>query len=161
MTVTAVTRDAIALTMRIEAEYDAPVERVWQLWEDPRLLERWWGPPTYPATFDELDLRPGGTASYYMTSPEGEKGPRCAWTVLVVEPPHRIEFENGFVDDPPVPNMHMRVDISAVGDMARMSITTTYPSAEAMEQILDMGMEEGLTEAVGQTDALLAEVAAR
>lgn len=160
MPVTAVTKDADALTMRIEAEYDAPPDRVWRLWEDPRLLERWWGPPTYPATFDALDLRPGGTASYYMTSPEGEKGPRCAWKVLVVEAPHRIEFENGFVDGPPVPNMHMRVDITAVGQSTRMSITTTYPSAEAMQQILEMGMEEGLTSAVGQTDELLAEVSA-
>jgi hypothetical protein len=28
------------------AEFDAPIERVWQLWADPRQLERWWGPPT-------------------------------------------------------------------------------------------------------------------
>ena len=51
MTVTAVRKDPQALTMTVEAEFAASPERVWQLWADPRQLERWWGPPTYPATF--------------------------------------------------------------------------------------------------------------
>ena len=38
-----------------------------------------------------------------------------------------------------------------------MSIESVVPSTEAMEQILGMGMEEGLTQAVGQIDAILAE----
>ena len=50
MTVTAVRKDPEALTMTLDAEFDASPERVWQLWADPRQLERWWGPPTYPAT---------------------------------------------------------------------------------------------------------------
>ncbi len=62
-----------ALTFTFTAHFDALVERVWQVWEDPRQLERWWGPPAYPATFERLELTPGGTARYYMTSPEGEK----------------------------------------------------------------------------------------
>jgi uncharacterized protein YndB with AHSA1/START domain len=49
MTVTAVRKDPQALTMTLEAEFDASAERVWQLWADPRQLERWWGPPTYRA----------------------------------------------------------------------------------------------------------------
>jgi len=48
MTVTTVRKDPQALTMTIEAEFDASPERIWQLWADPRQLERWWGPPTYP-----------------------------------------------------------------------------------------------------------------
>ena len=50
MSVTSVQKDTDNLTMTITAEFDAPVDRVWQLWENPRQLERWWGPPTYPAT---------------------------------------------------------------------------------------------------------------
>ena len=49
MTVT-VRKDPSSRTMTLEAEFDASPERVWQLWADPRQLERWWGPPTYPAT---------------------------------------------------------------------------------------------------------------
>src|SRR5881628_3327875 len=66
MTVIAVHKDPQALTMTIEAEFDASPERVWQLWADPRQLERWWGPPTCPATFTQHDLAPGSRTEYYM-----------------------------------------------------------------------------------------------
>src|SRR3712207_7455265 len=52
---TAVRKDLEALTLTAESEFDATPERVWQLWADPRQLERWWGPPGYPATFDKHD----------------------------------------------------------------------------------------------------------
>ena len=57
MTVTAVRKDPDTLTMTLDAEFEAPPERVWQLWADPRQLERWWGPPTYPATFTRTTSR--------------------------------------------------------------------------------------------------------
>ena len=70
MTVTAVRKDPDALTMTLTAEFDASPERVWELWADPRQLERWWGPPTYPATFTAHDLAPGSRVEYHMTGPE-------------------------------------------------------------------------------------------
>ena len=59
MTVTNVHKDPDALTMAITVELDATVERAWQLWADPRQLERWWGPPGYPATFVDHVLTVG------------------------------------------------------------------------------------------------------
>ena len=58
MTVTAVRKDPAARRMTLEAEFAASAARVWQLWADPRQLERWWGPPTHPATVTAHDLRP-------------------------------------------------------------------------------------------------------
>lgn len=55
MTVTNIERDAERLTLTITAEFDAAINAVWQLWENPRHLEQWWGPPTYPATFVDHD----------------------------------------------------------------------------------------------------------
>jgi hypothetical protein len=37
-----------------------------------------------------------------------------------------------------------------------MVTVTTFPSVEALEQVLGMGMEEGLRAAMGQIDAVLA-----
>ena len=45
----------------------------------------------------------------------------------------------------------------AGGGRTRMSIESVFPSTEAMEQVLAMGAEEGLRQAVGQIDAILAE----
>src|SRR5690606_24628682 len=73
MPVTNVIQDLDARTLIITAEFAAPVERIWQVYADARQLEKIWGPPTYPATFVDHDLTPGGKVHYYMTSPEGEK----------------------------------------------------------------------------------------
>ena len=57
MSVTSVEKDPKSLTMTVTAELDATVERVWQLWADPRQFEQWWGPPGFPATVVDHDLR--------------------------------------------------------------------------------------------------------
>jgi uncharacterized protein YndB with AHSA1/START domain len=164
MTVTAVRKDPAALTMTLDAEFDAPADRVWQLWADPRQLERWWGPPTYPATVDAHDLRPGGRVEYHMTGPEGDQ-PRGYWEIEEAEPPRRIVFRDGFANEDGSPNNDLPVNtvqvaIEEVGDnRTRMSIASIFPNTQAMEQVLAMGMEQGLTEAVGQIDAILAEQA--
>ena len=88
MTVTDVRKNPTALTMTVACEWDAPIARVWQLWSDPRKLERWWGPPTYPATVVEHDPRPGGKVSYFMTSPEGEQH-HGWWKVVADAAVHR------------------------------------------------------------------------
>jgi uncharacterized protein YndB with AHSA1/START domain len=148
--------------MTITAEFEASRDRVWQLWADPRQLERWWGPPTYPATFTAHDLSPGSRVEYHMTGPEGDQ-PRGFWDILEVEPPRRLVYRDGFANDDGTPNDALprnegRVTIEEIGDgRTRMSIESVFPSREAMEQVLAMGMEEGITEAVGQIDAILAE----
>lgn len=166
MTVASVHKDTQALTMSITADYDAPIDRVWQLWENPRKLEKWWGPPEYPATFVDHDLTEGGTVTYFMTGPEGDQ-PRGWWRVLAVEAPRHLEVEDGFADEAgnphtEMPTMTLRVDLSEQPEGGtRMVIRTTFPSLEAMEQILEMGAEEGMIAAMGQIDDLLsAEVTA-
>jgi uncharacterized protein YndB with AHSA1/START domain len=161
MPVTNVRRDTQSRTITLEAEFDASPERVWQLWGDRRQLERWWGPPGYPATVDTHDLRPGGQVQYHMTGPEGDK-PRGYWHVEVVEPPHRLVFRNGFANEDGTPNTELpattvQVTIQDIGGgKTRMSIVSEFPTVEAMEQLIAMGMEEGLTQSAGQIDALLA-----
>jgi uncharacterized protein YndB with AHSA1/START domain len=160
MTVKDVKKDAATLTMVVTAEFNAPIERVWQLWADPRQLERWWGPPTYPATFVDHNLVPGGTATYFMTGPEGDK-PHGWWRVLAVDAPHSFEVEDGFADDtgapnPDLPVTTMRVVLAEEDGVTRVVITSTFPSIEAMEQLISMGVDEGLREAMGQMDAILA-----
>lgn len=160
MPVTEIRKDPEALTMTLIAEFDAPVERVWQVWSDPRQLERWWGPPEYPATVVEHDLSPGGRVSYYMTGPEGDQ-PRGWWRVIAVDPPRYLEVEDGFADDdgspnPDLPTMTMRVTLEErPAGGTRMTTQTTFPSLEAMEQLVAMGMEEGARAAANQIDDLL------
>ena len=140
MTVNAVRKDPQRLTLTVEAEFDASVERIWQLWADPRKLERWWGPPTYPATFTKHDLAPGSRVEYHMTGPAGDQ-PHGYWDVLEVEPPRRILFHDccDNADGTPRPINTIRVGIEEVAQgRTRMSIEIVFPSTEAMEQALAM-----------------------
>lgn len=160
MTVTNVEKKPEELTMTITSEFAATPERIWQLWADPRQLEQWWGPPEYPATVFDHDLIPGGRVSYAMTGPDGESFPAW-WDVLRVEPPALLEVKDGFTDeegnpDNDMPTMIMRVSIDEVSPgTTRMTMLTTFPSTEAMEQVLEMGAEEGMTLALGQIEAVL------
>lgn len=160
MTVTDVSRDVAALTMTITTDYPAPIERVWQLWADPRQLERWWGPPTHPATMQEFDLTPGGDVTYFMTGPDGERY-HGWWRISSVNPPKSLEYDDGFadqdgkpLDDMPVTTVQMQLTEHDGG--TRMELRSVYESREQMDQLMTMGMEEGLQQAVGQMDALLA-----
>jgi len=161
MTVTAIRKDPAALTLTVEAEFDAPADRVWQLWADPRQLERWWGPPTYPATVTSHDLTPGGRVEYHMTGPEGDQ-PKGFFEITEAEPPHLLRFRDGFANDDGTPNTEMPPNLALVtieeigGGRTRMSIQASFANVGAMEQQMAMGMEEGLTQAVGQIDGILA-----
>jgi uncharacterized protein YndB with AHSA1/START domain len=162
MTVTAVRKDPKTLTMTLDAEFDASPNRVWQLWADPRQLERWWGPPAYPATVTAHDLRSGGRVEYHMTGPEGDQS-RGFWEILEADAPYRLVFRDGFADADGRPNSDMSINEVRVmiteldSGQTQMSIESIFPDAAAMEQLLAMGMEQGLMEAVGQIDAILAE----
>src|SRR5919108_69520 len=161
MTVTAVRKDARSRTMTLDAEFDASPERVWQLWAEPRQCERWWGPPTYPATFTKHELAPGSRVEYHMTGPEGDQ-PHGYWDVVEVDPPRSLVFRDGFANDDGTPKTDLplttaRITIEEIGSgRTRMSIESLFPSTEAMEQVLALGAEEGLKQAVGQIDAILA-----
>jgi uncharacterized protein YndB with AHSA1/START domain len=160
MSVTAIDKDLEALTMTVTAEYDVTAERAWQLWADPRQLERWWGPPVYPATVEEHDLRAGGKVTYFMTGPTGDT-PHGYWDVVEVSAPRLLVVQDGFAadDGTPIegmPSTRMQVDITDRAGGVTVTVTSTFASLEALEQLLGMGMEEGLREAMGQIEAILA-----
>ncbi|MFI1336895.1 SRPBCC domain-containing protein [Streptomyces sp. NPDC020845] len=161
MSVTSLDKDFDSLTLTLIADFTAPVERVWRLWADPRQLERWWGPPTYPATMEQHDLTPGGEVAYFMTGPEGDKH-HGWWRITSVNPPTSLEFTDGFAnpDGTPaadMPTTTVRVLLTEHDGGTRMELRSAYDSREQMERMLEMGMAEGLQQAVGQMDALLVD----
>jgi uncharacterized protein YndB with AHSA1/START domain len=154
-------KDLEALTMTMRATFDAGVPRVWQIWEDPRQLERWWGPPEWPATFVTHALEPGAMSHYYMTGPDGEKG-HGWWKITDVDSPHHLGLDDGFADDEGNPTgelgaAHITVTLEPQGEQTRMTLLNTFASLEQLEQMLQMGMEEGMKLAMGQIEAILAE----
>jgi uncharacterized protein YndB with AHSA1/START domain len=97
-----------------------------------------------------------------MTGPEGEKSAGY-WDVLDVVAPHRFVVNDGFADDtgqpnPELPTTRMELELTErAGGGTTMTVVSTFASSEAMQQVLAMGMEEGMREAMGQMDGVLAE----
>lgn len=159
MPVTDVTPDVETLTLTITAEFAAPVQRVWEVYADPRQLEQIWGPPTYPATVVAHELRPGGRVTYYMTGPEGDTHAGW-WQFTTVDEPRGFSFDDGFADDdyqplPDMPVSHNDFAFTAHDDGTLAVYVSRYESAAALQQVLDMGVVEGSTLAINQIDTLL------
>ncbi len=160
MPVTDVQTDLDARSLTITADFAAPVERVWGIYADPRQLERVWGPPTYPATFVDHRLEPGGRMNYYMTSPEGQKF--CGyWEIATVDEPSAFTFADGFAhedftDNTDLPVSQNEYTFSEHDGGTRAVYVSTFETAEALQQVLDMGVVEGASGAINQIDDLLA-----
>ncbi len=164
MPVIDITSDPEALTMTVTAEFDASVERLWAVYTDPRQLERFWGPPGWPATFEEYDLTVGGRAVYAMNGPRGEVA-RGAWEFLAIDAPHRFEVLDTFVDEDAapidgMPSMRMAFGFEPVASGSRMRCVSHFTSVEALEQVIAMGSIEGTRLAMGQLDAVLQDLRA-
>jgi len=160
MTVISSSKDVATLTLTIVAEFDAPPSRVWGVWEDPRKLSRWWGPPTWPATFTRHEFTPGGESRYYMTGPEGEKA-HGWWRTEALDKPNRIDFLNGLAgeDGEPIPGTEPMPTYAlfeaADGGGTRITVVTTFVNLKQMETMIEMGMREGLSAAVSQINDVL------
>jgi len=161
MPVTKFEKDPEALTMTVTAEFAAPPERIWTLWEDPRQLERWWGPPEWPATFTRFDFRVGGGANYEMRGPDEVS--RGWWRILEIEPAARLVLEDGWANEDgspaDMPTTIATITFESLGGGTRMVNRTQIPTAEYFEQLAGMGVEAGARASLDQIDAILEEQA--
>lgn len=151
--------DATSLTLTVIAEFAASPDAVWAVWEDPRKLEKWWGPPTYPATFSRHEFVIGGESRYVMTGPNGETS-RGWWRIDAIDRSRRLDFASGLAGDDGEPDPELEpmagtVLLDATERGTRMTVRTRFVDEAQMEKMLTMGMQEGMIGAVGQIDGLL------
>lgn len=163
MPITEIISNTQDLTLTVIADYNVSVERLWDAYSDPRQLERFWGPEQWPATFTRHDMAVGGESHYHMTGPDGTVS-RGWFRFLAVEPLRRIEVQDGFSTEAGEPNtgmptMHMVFHFESTATGSRFRSVTTFTSLESMEQLVQMGMMEGMKSAMGQVDAVLADLA--
>jgi len=166
MPVTSITKDPENLTLTVVADFAASVQRVWDAYTDPRQLSRFWGPPEWPATFTQHDVFPGGHSHYFMTGPDGSTSGGY-WEWIDVKPPEgegaSFEVRDGFSNPDGTPNTEMPTGrmvfhFEPTDAGSRVICTSYHDSADDLAMVLEMGMEEGIREAMGQIDAVLADL---
>jgi uncharacterized protein YndB with AHSA1/START domain len=119
------------------------------------------GAADVPGHLHPSRLRRRRRVALFHDRPCRREAPRGWWRIDAIEKPHRLEFASGFAGDDgePVPGvdpMPSYVTFEAVDGGTRMTAVTCFVSVEQMETMLGMGMQEGLTQAIGQIDALVA-----
>ena len=161
MPVTSVDKDLERLTLTIVADFQVPVRRLWDAYVDPRQLEKFWGPPEWPATFTRHDVAPGGMSAYCMTGPDGTRA--CGyWEFISVDQGRSFEVLDGFSHDDGRPNtelptMRAVFTFSDTGTGSRLETVTYFNTLAELEQLIEMGLEEGTRAAMGQIDAVVTD----
>ena len=164
MPITSVEKDLDKLTLTIVAEFAAPVRRLWDAYVDPRQLERFWGPPTYPAAFVRHDAAVGGRSVYRMTGPTGDEHWGC-WEWTHVNAPVSFDIIDWFADETGAPNTELPAsrtsfEFEATDTGSRLTTISSFESVNQLEQLLEMGVLEGTKEAMAQIDAVLSDLTA-
>lgn len=163
MPITAVDQDPENLTIKVIGDVPVPRDRLWQAWMDPRELEQFWGPPTWPATFLQHEPFVGGESRYFMTGPNGEKAGGY-WEFLALDPGYSFTVRDGFTNangekDLELPTPEMTITFEPLDSGSRFTSVTRFSSLEAFQQLASRGMVEGMTAALGQIDKVLANYA--
>lgn len=155
MPLTSVTKDPAALTLTVVGDYAVPQQRLWEAFADPRQLERFWGPPSWPATFTRHDFKVGGRAEYFLSGSNGEKW-SGSWKFTAVNPMSSFEACDGEdnAEDENMPSS-MKFTFESTPAGSRITVVTRFSSLDAMEHVA-VGMEEGLRAAMPQLDTVLA-----
>jgi uncharacterized protein YndB with AHSA1/START domain len=123
--------------------FDAPRERVFRAFSDPRVLARWWGPDGFTSTFQEFDFRPGGAWRFVMHGPDGADYRNESAFIEVVSPErivlehlrpmHRFLMTMTFAEEAGKTRLTWRLEFESVAERER--VRAFIPAAN--EQNLD------------------------
>lgn len=138
--------------IRIEREFEAPRERVWQAFTDPKLIARWWGRGN-PLDIQRMDLKPGGQWRFVEHGPQGEFAFEGEYREIV--PKERIV--QTFAWDGM--KGHALVDTATFqelsGGRTKVVSTTLFKSREERDGMLQSGMEAGMNQSYTVLDRVL------
>jgi uncharacterized protein YndB with AHSA1/START domain len=142
-----------------ERVFDAPRDRVFAAFTDPKRIPEWWGPRDTTTVVDEMDVRPGGSWRFVVRSSDGTET-AFRGTYREVTPPERIvqtfEWEG-------MPG-HVSVETATfedLGDRTKVTSTSLFHTTEERDGMLASGMESGMNETYARLDELLARLATR
>lgn len=137
--------------------FDAPRDRVFSAWTDPKHLAQWWGPNGFTTTTYLFEFRPGGVWRFVMHGPDGhDYQNRITFDEIVA--PERIVYRHGGGDDVEPVQFIQTVIFEDLGNgQTRMTWRGKFPSAEERARVIrEYGADKGLV----QTMARLADYAA-
>ncbi len=142
--------------VRIEREFDAPIELVWQMWTDPDLFKRWYGPKGMSVPTAEMDVTVGGTRKICMAMQSPERS-MLMWSTGVykeVRAPNRLVYTESMCDEAgniiSPQSMGMPDDFP---DITEVFVDLTETGGETRMVMVHVGVVEGTAGAGGWNQA--------
>lgn len=86
--------------VRVEREFDAPIETVWSMWVDPDMFKKWYGPMGMSVPAAEMNVVVGGIRKVCMemTSPERTMSMWFTGVYKEVNRPSRLVYTESMCD---------------------------------------------------------------
>jgi uncharacterized protein YndB with AHSA1/START domain len=138
---------------------DAPRERVFKAWTDPKDLAQWWGPKGFTNPVCELDARPGGAIRIDMRGPDGGVYPVKGIVHEISEPARIVFTSSAFEDEQGEARLQVLNTVVLIGHMGRTRVSVTANVVKAAPSVSDAvaGMEEGWDQSLDRLAGLLEE----
>ena len=140
--------------IRVERIFDAPRDRVWHAFTDPKLVAQWWGRGN-KLVIERMEVERGGHWRVVEHSPDGAHGFEGRYRE--VTPQERLvrTFE---WDGMPG---HVLVESTTFEDLGdgrtRIVATSLFHTTEERDGMMSAGMEAGMNESYLALDRLLAK----
>jgi len=134
---------------------DAPRERVFRAWTDPKQVGQWWGPKGFTTTTHEIDVRPGGAWRFIMHGPDGKDWDNEILYREVVKP-ERLVYDLG---DPGKPGQHFKVWVTFAEEAGktRLTMRSLFETAAVRDYLIrEVKAIEGGNQTLDRLEAHLA-----
>lgn len=150
----------------ISRTFNAPRPLVWQAWSNCEHLQHWWAPAGWSVPVCKMDFRVGGVWHYCMKGPMPDGSEVESWghTVFreIVEP-ERIVSVDAFADaagkvNEGLPAMVVTVSFGELAGQTSVTSRAEFATAADLETVIQMGMEEGMSQSWDQLDAYLVQL---
>lgn len=139
---------------------DAPREKVFRAWTDPKLMPQWFAPLPWTTPFAETDVRPGGASLIVMRDPEGNEFPNRGVYLEVVEN-ERLVFTDAYVsawEPSQKPFMTVILTFEDEGGKTRYTARALHWTVADRDRHDQMGFHEGWAICADQLEAAVAKL---
>lgn len=143
----------------VEREFAASLSTVWAAWTQKELLDQWWAPKPWKTETKSMDFSEGGVWLYSMVGPEGERH-WCRADYYTIKDKEYYTAQDAFCDEEGTintqfPRCDWKNSFFDMGELTKVTVEATYKSKEDLEQVTQMGFQEGFTMALQNLDDLL------
>lgn len=149
----------------LKRTFAAPRQRVWAAFTECQHLTHWWGPQGWQLTHCDMDFREGGRWHYCMSGADADGKPMESWGLAdykTISAPHGFVYRDAFSNAegsklPGMPEAEINMEFVEVDGGTKVLSRGVYASAEELQKIIAMGVEQGITETWDRLETYLAK----